>query len=96
MAGSRDALLSRFAKLRTDISTRRADYKGERRRLNLRLSLTVMKRLQLIKVVSGVAKNAFCEKVIEEAVDKRVKELQAEYDTATWEALVRCAEAGER
>jgi len=96
MAGSRDALLSKFARLRTNISTRRADYKGERRRLNLRLSLEVMKRLQLIKVVSGVAKNSFCEKVIEEAIDKRVKELQAEYDTATWEALVRCAEAGER
>lgn len=96
MAGSRDALLTKFSKLRTSFSTRRADYKGERRRLNLRLSLDVMKRLQLIKMVSGEAKNTFCEKVIEEAIDKRVKELQAQHDAATWEALVRCAEAGGR
>lgn len=95
MSESRKAVLEKFAGMRRPADlTRRPDYKGERQRLNLRLDEDVAADLQVIKVVSGVDKNTFCETVLREAIRNRIRELQAEHDAAAWETLTKCAKAG--
>lgn len=95
MSESRKAVLEKFAGMRRPPDlTRRPDYKGERQRLNLRLDEDVAADLQVIKVVSGVDKNTFCETVLREAIRNRIRELQAQHDAAAWDALTKCAKAG--
>ena len=47
---------------------RRADFRGERVRLNLRLPESLGRQLDELKRLSGTDKNAFCERAIEQAV----------------------------
>jgi hypothetical protein len=95
MSDNRTAVLRKFAGLvRAPDLTRRPDYKGPRWRLNLRLDEDVAADLQIIKVVSGVPKNTFCQNVLREAIRNRVRELQAEHDAAAWETVIKLAKAG--
>jgi hypothetical protein len=95
MSESRKAVLEKFAGVRRapDL-TRRPDYKGERQRLNLRLGEDIAADLQIIKVVSGIDKNAFCEAVLRDAIRNRIRELQSQHDAAAWETLTKCARSG--
>jgi predicted transcriptional regulator len=49
---------------------RRADFRGERVRLNLRVSQSLGQQLDELKRLSGTDKNAFCEQAIEQAVSE--------------------------
>lgn len=76
--------------------TRRVDFKGYRARLNLRISETISTHLQIIKLVTGEAKNAFCERVLKEAVESTINELKGRHGSEAWEAIQRCAANGNR
>ena len=52
---------------------RRRDYRGERVRLNLRISENLGRQLDELKQLSGTDKNAFCERAIEQAVREALK-----------------------
>jgi hypothetical protein len=94
MSSSRDAVLKKFSVLLKPAgSTRRVDFKGIRARLNLRMAPETVFDLQLIKLITGEAKNAFCERVLAEAVSQKIKELKARHDDKTWETYVQCAKA---
>ncbi len=47
---------------------RRADFRGERVRLNLRVSQCLGHQLDELKRLTGTDKNAFCEQAIKQAV----------------------------
>lgn len=94
MADSREALRERFAGLRRVRTTRRADFKGMRMRLNLRIPEMMSVQLQIIKLVTGEAKNGFCERILTEAVDQRIRELKAKHGSEAWHAIETCAKGG--
>lgn len=94
MADSREALRERFGVLRRVRTTRRVDFKGYRARLNLRVPAAMSVKLQIIKLVTGEAKNEFCERVLKEAVESRIRELKAGYGSEAWAAIETCAEGG--
>lgn len=57
----------------------RPDFKGERRRLTIRLTKRTIVDLEVIKVASGEDKNAFCERHLAQAVEERVTELREKH-----------------
>lgn len=93
----RKGLMQRFAVLRAGKgdapkpALRRADFKGQRVRLNLRVPADVLEELMIIKAATGVDKNAFCVEVLVKAVRTRVDRLKAEHDADEWAAIARCA-----
>lgn len=92
MGGDRDAVLRTLGGFRKrEGLARRADYKGYRHRLNLRVPAELSQDLQIIKTVTGEAKNGFCERVLKEAISEKVEELRQQHDAAAWEAIARCA-----
>jgi hypothetical protein len=72
-------------------ATRRRDYKGERQRLNLRLPLTLTDDLAVLCLAAGVDKNAFCEKVLSQAITNQLGQLRAQFSPQEWEGILRCA-----
>lgn len=93
--GSRKAVLAKFAGLRkAEGATRRVDYKGARSRLNLRVPDSVGLDLQVIKLLTGEAKNEFCERILKDAIADKLKELKALHDDAAWETVTACAARG--
>lgn len=94
MADSRNILRERFARAQRVRTTRRADFKGYRMRLNLRIPESMSINLQIIKLVTGEAKNGFCERVLAEAVDSTIEELKARHGEEAWAAIENCAKAG--
>jgi hypothetical protein len=94
---NRQGLMQRFSVLRAgkreqpNASGRRSDFLGQRVRLNLRVPVDVLEELQIIKVATGVDKNAFCVDVLVKAIRGRVDKLKAEHDEAEWGAITRCA-----
>lgn len=95
MANHRETLRARFAAVHVE-QTRRADFKGYRARMNLRVPESLSHQLQIIKVVTGEAKNSFCERVIAEAVQQRIIELRAHYGTEVWSAFENSARKGKK
>lgn len=92
MAVDESAIIRRFARAkRPDNATRRVDYKGLRARLNLRVAESVSSDLRLIKLMTGVSKNDFCNRVLADAIENTLKELKAQHDDATWQTFQRCA-----
>ena len=71
---------------------RRVDYKGTRRRLNLRVKGELVRDLHLIKFVTGEDQNSYCLRVLSSAVASTIADLKARHDPATWEALLGFAE----
>ncbi|WP_409562185.1 hypothetical protein [Hyphomicrobium sp. MC8b] len=67
---------------------RRVDYKGPRRRLNLRLPGQVLRDLRIIKHITGEDQNTFCVRKLEEAIAKVKEDLKAQHDPATWDTIV--------
>ena len=97
MFGSRGAVLQKFRTLRSEpVSTRRPDFKGDRRRVNLRLPDDICDALDIIRIASGETKNTFCETALREAATKRIGELKGQHDRAAWETIVACAKAARR
>lgn len=94
MADNRMLLRERFARLRPVRTTRRSDFKGYRARLNLRIPESLSVHLQIIKLVTGEAKNGFCERVIAEAVQLAIEELKTRHGEEAWCALEEYAKAG--
>lgn len=92
MVGNRDAVLRKLGGFgKREGLVRRPDYKGYRHRLNLRVPAELSHDLQIIKIVTGEAKNGFCERVLKEAISDKVEELRQQHDAAAWEAITRCA-----
>jgi len=75
-------------------TTRRRDYKGERRRLNLRLPASLTDDLAVLCLASGVDKNAFCEEVLGAAVEKQLEKVRKRYKPEEWEGILRCVREG--
>lgn len=97
MSSSRDAVLKKFSVLMKPTgATRRVDFKGIRARLNLRTAPETVFDLQLIKLITGEAKNGFCERALADAVSQKIKELKAKHDDKTWETYVQCAKARQK
>lgn len=94
MADSRNILRERFARIQRVRTTRRADFKGYRMRLNLRIPEPMATNLQIIKLVTGEAKNGFCERVLTEAVETTIEELKSKHGEEAWAAIESCAKAG--
>lgn len=94
MADSREALRERFARLQRVTTTQRADFKGYRMRLNLRIAESISTNLQIIKLVTGENKNAFCERVLTDVVNQTIKELKNRHGEEAWGAIEICAQAG--
>lgn len=87
-----DALIKKFAGFKVpEGRTRRFDYKGARKRMNLRITEEIAASLQLIKLATGEDKNTYCERTLKEAIDNKLAELKAKHDPAAWEALVKVA-----
>ena len=70
---------------------RRKDYKGSRRRLNLRLDKGLADDLDILQLAEGIEKNTFCEEVIHAAVNKRLDEVRVKLGEQAWEEMVRRA-----
>lgn len=96
MTDSRKALFERFKEAPRPQGSRRMDFKGFRERLNLRIAEAMAVRLRIIKLVTGESKNAFCERVLKEAVDTKIGELKATHGEEAWEAIERCAQTTPR
>ncbi|HEX2842057.1 hypothetical protein [Hyphomicrobium sp.] len=94
MADSREALRRRFQPLHRVRTTRRVDFKGYRMRLNLRIPEAMSINLQIIKLVTGEAKNGFCERVLVEAVADSIRELKRQHGEEAWSAIETCAKRG--
>jgi hypothetical protein len=75
---------------------RRADFKGERRRISIRLSRKTVIDLEIIKLASGEDKNVFAERHLEDAIQKKLKELKQQHGTEAWEFIVARALARAR
>jgi hypothetical protein len=91
----KSALFERFSR-RKDVGggTRRQDSKGLRKKLSLRLADELLLKLQVIKIASGEDKSAFCERVLNAAVEQRMNELRSNHDANAWSTIVSCAKAG--
>jgi len=94
MADSREELRTRFASSKGARTTMRVDFKGYRARLNLRVPERMATGLQIIKLVTGEAKNGFCERVLKEAVDTTIRELKGRHGSEAWDAIETCARGG--
>jgi hypothetical protein len=70
---------------------RRRDYKGERRRLNLRLPAAIVDELDVFCLAAGVDKNSFCEDLLRRILDQQLPELRKQFSAEQWDALCRCA-----
>lgn len=95
----RDQLRQKFASLRQrrgpgESVGRRADYKGERARLNLRVPEEMMALLSLLRVVDGGEINTFCVSTLDTALRERLTSVRRNYSDAEWDVLVRCARGG--
>lgn len=92
MASSQDKLLEKFSGLKApEGSMRRVDFKGDRRRLNLRVEPTLRVDLTLIKALTGEDKNAFCVRVLEAGIKEAVEALKGKYEPAVWDAVQKHA-----
>lgn len=73
-----DLLRARFLSAKSDgTRRRRRDYRGERVRLNLRVSAELGEALDLLKQMAGTDKNGFCEQALAVAVRAELARLQA-------------------
>lgn len=88
----KSAIFERFSRRKdADDGVRRPDFKGLRRKLSLRLPDELLLKLQAIKIASGEDKSAFCERVLNIAIEERMKELQGKHDANAWKTIVGCA-----
>jgi hypothetical protein len=76
---------------RSKTSMRRRDYKGERRRLNLRLPAAIVDDLNVLCLAARVDKNGFCEELLRRALDNQLPELRKQFTTEEWDVLQGCA-----
>lgn len=91
MDSSRDALQQKFSGLKSGGATRRVDYKGLRRRLNLRLPPDISIDLAIIKLVTGEDKNACCERILGAGIKEIITKLKGQHDAQAWETITKCA-----
>lgn len=96
MDESHKTLRARFAAREPRASTRRADFKGYRHRVNLRVAEAMAEDLALIKLVTGEPKNGFCERVLNEAVEAAIRELRSRHGDEAWRSFQKLAEARKR
>lgn len=61
---------------------RRSDYRGERVRLNLRVSAELGQALDQLKTISGTDKNCFCEEALKAAVEAELARLQTKKEAS--------------
>jgi hypothetical protein len=70
---------------------RRRDYKGERRRLNLRILAAIVDELDVFCLAAGLDKNSFCEDLSRRAIAQRLPELRKQFSDEQWAALQQAA-----
>jgi hypothetical protein len=85
-----EALISRR---RAPEPLRRADFKGERRRMSLRLKKRTVFDLEVIKVATGEDKTAFIERHLDIAIQTKIKELKGQHAEEAWEFILARAAA---
>jgi hypothetical protein len=73
---------------------RRGDYKGERKRLNLRLAAAIVDDLNVLCLAARVDKNSFCEDLLREAIAQQLPKLRERFTAEQWDALQHAAGDG--
>lgn len=87
-----EQLIRKFAGFKApEGRTRRFDYKGVRKRMNLRITEEIAINLQIIKLATGEDKNTYCERTLRDAIDSKLTELKSRHDPATWETFLKVA-----
>lgn len=61
------------------------------RRVQLRMTSSLMLQLAVIKVAEGGTSSEFCEAAIAQAAARRIRDLRRKYSADTWETIVRIA-----
>jgi trans-2-enoyl-CoA reductase len=96
MRTSGEAATSRLAELKSRFQgvvlrpkKRRKDYRGERLRVNLRVSEEVGRALEILKAAGGLDKNSFCERAIGAAAAEELKQLRNKVGGQAWKEIVR-------
>ncbi len=92
----RNAVLRRFSRLRGEGTTRRQDFKGERRQVTCRIADETAFGLEVLRLATGEAKTDLIERLVKKEVEGRIKELKAQHGPSAWEAIVKCARASRR
>jgi len=85
-----EALISRR---REPEAMKRADFKGERRRLSVRLLRKTILDLEIIKLATGEDKNAFVERHLNIAIAAKLTELKDTHGDEAWEFILARANA---
>lgn len=85
-----EALMSRR---REPEPLRRPDFKGERRRMSLRLPKKTVFDLEVIKIATGEDKAAFIEQHLTNAIDVKLKDLKGQHGEEAWEFILARAAA---
>lgn len=93
---AKEDLRRRFSELRmtTEVKRTRGDFKGERRKMTVRVPELLLDKLRLLRLAGHVETNAFCVTVLEQAVDDKLAQVKASHSQDSWDVLVRCADAG--
>lgn len=92
----RNAVLRRFSRLRGEATTRRPDFKGERRQVSFRIAEDIAFGLEVVRQATGERKTAFLERILKKAVEDKIKELKQQNEPSAWETILRCARAAWR
>lgn len=74
-------------------SARRSDYKGERRRLGLRISEELWMQLRVLLFATGQEKNDFIEQTVQARIEGVLRELEEQHGPTKWQSIVECAKA---
>lgn len=92
---AKEDLKKRFSDLRlADVKAKRGDFKGARKKMTLRVPPELLDQLRLLKLAGNVEANAFCVATGEMAVEARLAQIKATFDTDSWNVLIRCCDAG--
>lgn len=93
MSKPRQSILEALISRRPREALRRPDFKGERRRISLRLSKRMVLDLEIIKLASGEDKNAFAERHLDRAIEAELKQLRMKHGDEAWQFILARAAA---
>lgn len=89
MTKARTSLLEALISRRREPEVmKRTDYKGERRRLSVRLPKKTVFELEIIKIATGEDKNAFVEHHLNSAIAAKLKELKNTHGDEAWQFIL--------
>lgn len=89
MSNARPSILEALLNRRREPEAmKRADFKGERRRVSIRLPKMTVVELEIIKIATGEDKNAFVERHLETVINGKLRELKEKHGDEAWEFIL--------